>query len=608
MRFGSWLCIVAVVLAGCGGGGGGGGSSSPPEIKVAPPTGTGAPVATPTPAPTATPGLLPISSPTPGSGAQSSAAYTCPSNDGTSFVAIGGSSNETAFRRAPRRAGSGASSGLLAVTYNRFAYQRASAAFMRAEQSAGGTAVGTYDFSNVGKIVRLIAISPSQMHSATNALRSQSGVLSVAPAGERRSALTVSQPFEADNHYFKGFAGSSAPYFETASIPGQWDMHAIKLDYAFAYSQSGNGSGITNANALGSHSVKLALIDTGQDTLHPDLQANVAYQHCFITNTNNSQSSSSYSTDADGHGTDVAGIAAAQTNPANPPATSLGFAGAGGNAAIYAYRVFPTPDDNCVTGTNTNDPQCEADTRDIASAIQDAVHQGVNVISLSLGGGGCTGGVDSDPVEGTAIADAIAANVIVVAASGNAGGSGVSAPACDSGVIAVGATSLDDGASNGSGHSGGTANSPIEYVASYSQYGSPGASAKSASAWGIVAPGGDPSSDTDSDDLHWIEDLWTATPLDSHFSGECTDDYPASAATVSPVDCRTLIAGTSMATPHVAGVAALVLAVNGAYQTPAAMKTLLCTTADDISDPHEGCGRLNAYRALAKALGDPSLP
>ena len=131
--------------------------------------------------------------------------------------------------------------------------------------------------------------------------------------------------------------------------------------------------------------------------------------------------------------------------------------------------------------------------------------------------------------------------------------------------------------------------------------------------WGIVAPGGDPNGNGDNDDLHWIENIWTSTPYqssptDTNFTGECTDDYPNSNGTTSPVDCRTLIAGTSMATPHVAGAAALILSVNSAYQSPSAMKTLLCQTADDIGDPHEGCGRLNVYRAMATALGDPTPP
>ncbi len=63
-----------------------------------------------------------------------------------------------------------------------------------------------------------------------------------------------------------------------------------------------------------------------------------------------------------------------------------------------------------------------------------------------------------------------------------------------------------------------------------------------------------------------------------------------------------------MATPHVAGAAALILAVNASYQSPAAMKQLLCQSADDISDSHQGCGRLNVYRAMATAIGDTSPP
>jgi subtilisin family serine protease len=61
-----------------------------------------------------------------------------------------------------------------------------------------------------------------------------------------------------------------------------------------------------------------------------------------------------------------------------------------------------------------------------------------------------------------------------------------------------------------------------------------------------------------------------------------------------------------MATPHVAGAAALVLSVSSSYSTPAKMFQLLCTTADNISDPNQGCGRLNVYRAVGTALGDPT--
>jgi len=490
-------------------------------------------------------------------------------------------------------------------------------------------------FTKDNRIMRVMSVPTASVTKAEAALRAQSGVVSVGSGNGKRIALTTT-PYYTNDPYFQGFtaaqnaiAGNATaastyetlPYAASASVPGQWDMHAIQLEHAYGYSQTGNGSNVTNANALGSAAVNIAIIDTGEDANHPELASKIVRQRCFITNeAGTAQSTGDYSLDEDGHGTDVSGIAAADSN------NGLGFTGVGGKVNIFAYRVFPTPDDNCANADSTDD-QCETDTADIASAITDAVNAGANVISMSLGGGGGVGnsgclsnGDDSDTTEGNAVAYAISHNVIVVAASGNSGtsGEGVGAPACDPGVIAVGATSLDDGQTNGSGTSvGGSAATPVEYVASYSQYGSPASNPGSSSAWGIVAPGGDPSGDTDSDDLHWIENIWTTTPYESsasdqNFLGECTDDYPSSTGTTGTVDCRTLIAGTSMATPHVAGAVALILSVSSAYSTPSLMKGLLCSTADNLakngSTPNQGCGRLNVYRAMATALGDSSPP
>lgn len=529
-----------------------------------------------------------------------------------------------------------AATGLLAVTYTSAALagSRASAATAR-EQAAGGTLVHQYSFAHTGTAIHVLSVPVTQMTTVAASLRSAAGVVSVAPTGLRRYATSVTTPNWTNDPYFNGFTFPQnqeaapfespvpnpvppatyhmGPYEESSNVPGQWDMHAIKLEYAFGYATAADNTvGLANGGALGSSSVKIAIIDTGEDPNHPELSSKIAYQKCYITNAaGTAQSVSDFETDPAGHGTDVAGIAAADTN------NNFGFTGAGGNVVIYGYRVFPTPDDNC-TNENTTDPQCSSNTVDIADAIDDAVAKGVNVISMSLGGSACSpAGVDSDPTEGQAVANAIAAHIIVVAASGNSGGSGVGAPACDTGVIAVGATSLADGTANASNNLG-TAASPIEYVTSYTQYGSPNG-ADNPNAWGIVAPGGDPNQNTDTDDLHWIENIWTTTPYqssntDTSFLGECTDDYPNSLGVVSPVDCRTLIAGTSMATPHVAGAAALILSATGGsgspYQSPTAMKNLLCTYADDLpgSTSTEGCGRLNVYTAMAHALNDPTPP
>jgi len=524
----------------------------------------------------------------------------------------------------------------IAVTYSASSF-RAPAAGARVtpqEAAAGASFVAQISLSKDNHVMRVLNVPTASATKAAAALRSQAGVVSVATGRQKRYALSVTTPYYTNDPYFQGFtsiqntaAGNPAastfevlPYAASALVPGQWDMHAIQLEHAYGYSQANNGSNVTNPSALGSTSVNIAIIDTGEDANHPELASKIVRQRCFITNeAGTAQSTGNYSLDEDGHGTDVSGIAAADSN------NGVGFTGVGGKVNIFAYRVFPTPDDNCAN-PDSSDEQCETDTADIASAITDAVNNGANVISMSLGGGGgtgnsgCTGnGVDSDPTEAAAVSYAIEHNVIVVAAAGNSGtsGEGVAAPGCDSGVIAVGATSLDDGTANGTGSFGGTATTPVEYVPSYSQYGSPASSPGSAGAWGIVAPGGDPSSDTDNDDLHWIENIWTTTPYESsasdqNFLGECTDDYPSSSSTAGTVDCRTLIAGTSMATPHVAGAVALILSVSGAYSTPALMKGLLCSTADNLSvngsTPNQGCGRLNIYRAMATALGDSSPP
>ena len=566
-------------------------------------------------------------------------AFTCPSSDATlnAVASAGAGIGAEAVRRASglrvNRGAENTATGLLAVTYNASAASGSVATTLALrEHATGATVVNQMAFDRLGKVIHVLSVPAGQMNTIASMLRSQAGVESVDATGFHRYPTTVAAAYWPNDPYFLGFtaaqnqqAGVNAPatkqvgpYEELSNVPGQWDMHAIGLENAFGYSQSGNVGVPANPGATGSSNVKIAIIDTGSDPHHPELASKIAYQKCFITNAaGTSQSTSNFETDPLGHGTDVAGIAAAGMN------NSIGFVGAGGNVVIYAYRVFPTPDDSCANESST-DPQCGSSTADIASAINDAVAQGVNVISMSLGGGSCTNGVDSDPVENAAVANAIAHNVIVVAASGNSGGLGVTAPACDTGVIAVGATSLADGAANpnGSGKTLGTPASPVEYVTTYTQYGSTN-TLNNASSWGIVAPGGDPSgtgnSSTDADDFHWIENIWTSTPYqssssDNNFTGECTDDYPAGTGTIPPVDCRTLIAGTSMSTPHVAGAAALILSATGGsgsmYATPAAMKQLLCQTADTLasSTATQGCGRLNVYRAMAIALHDPTPP
>jgi subtilisin family serine protease len=577
----AFAVLTIASLVACGGGGG----SSTPPVSTA--------TATPTTSPTSSPGSV-------------AGAFECPTSetdvyDGASSSRSASAPQET--RRLFKIGKLAPLSSVIAVSYRPAAISNPSTIEAHAAQF-GALKIADTQYSRIGLATRLISVKSQSVTSALSAMRQVPGVV-VATQVQRRTPTTVNASYYGTDPYFVAVPN------QTQATAGQWDMGKVSLGYAFDYSQSSNGSGITNANAIGSTGVKLAIIDTGMDLTHPQLaKATVARTRCFITNeAGTAQSTSDFVVDEWGHGTDVTGIADSSPN------NDYAFVGDAGNVSLMLYRVFPDPDDNC-TNENSNDDQCGAADTDIASAIDDAVASGANVISMSLGGGSCTNGTDDDPVEGNAVEAAISAGVIVVAAAGNGAPqtTGVSAPGCDAGVIAVGATGLADGTLNGAGNSNGTATDPIEYVASYSQYGSTNTT-NSTSSWGLVAPGADPNSTTDLsataaiDYYHWIENIWTSTPYvgstgDESFTGQCDTDGFGEAG-----NCRTLIAGTSMATPHVAGAAALILSVSGStYASPTAMFQLLCETADNISDPHQGCGRLNVYRAMAKALNDPVQP
>ena len=73
----------------------------------------------------------------------------------------------------------------------------------------------------------------------------------------------------------------------------------------------------------------------------------------------------------------------------------------------------------------------------------------------------------------------------------------------------------------------------------------------------------------------------------------------------------TQISGTSMATPHVVGVVALVLAANPSLRVDE-VRSIVRATADDLGasglDPYFGAGRVNAKKAVAYALANERMP
>jgi serine protease len=379
--------------------------------------------------------------------------------------------------------------------------------------------------------------------------------------------------FTADDPYYVGAPGTVAPYDESSGTHGQWDMHAINLDGAWSQFP---GSSLAGA--------PIAVIDTGADLTLPELSGGkVVRAQCFVTYpAGTAQTTGSYVTDTDGHGTNVAGVADADTD------NQFGFAAAAFNAPLLIYRIFP---DDPPGGCQVDNPpsQCFTNTADEASAIDDAVAHGARVVNLSLGddtGGSCSTGDQ----EYAAVENAIKAGVVVVAAAGNAPpGSAPPAhldcPAADPGVIAVGASALNDS----------DPAAPFEYVASYSNYLSNNGTSQGGAY--LVAPGGDPSSGSDGDNLHWIQNLYSTTAYDAVQRPSCTggiDDYGERG------DCNVEIAGTSQATPHVAGVVSLMLAMNPNL-TPAQIASGLCASADSIADSKQGCGRLDAANAVTWA-------
>lgn len=427
--------------------------------------------------------------------------------------------------------------------------------------------ISDLNYGAMGVRSRVLSVDPANVDAAMRSLRALPGVQSVTRVAYRqRLSITANDP------YYTGYPASTAPYYETSATHGQWDMHVINLDGAWSLF---SGSAPSAA--------PIAVVDTGVDLTHPELGGGrVTRAQCYVTYPSGSaQSSGPYVTDTDGHGTNVAGIADAFSN------NNFGFTGTAYNAPLLAYRIFPSdPPGGC--DVNKPPAQCDSDTVDEASAINDAVAHGAKVINLSLGGDPpCNTG---DP-EYVAVENAIKAGVVVVAAAGNGdastgvGYSYLDCPAADPGVIAVGASALNDAAFP----------TVSERIASYSNYLTTNGT-QSGGAF-LLAPGGDVTSASDPDNLHWIQNIYSTTAYDAGNRATCTggaDNFGQQG------DCNVEIVGTSMAVPHVAGVVALMLGINHAL-TPQQIATGLCSSADPIGDPKQGCGRVDAAAAVSWA-------
>jgi Subtilase family len=542
------LGLLAFALAACGGGGGG--SLPSGNGTGGTPTPTPHTTATPTPTPTPTPTATPIT--------PSSASLYCTTQGSPQSIVRRSAAVEAGRTRRlfGRSRGAQYVPGSVEVVYARSTFAANRAAVQSAVREASASEASTMDFAATGRVVQVLRVPAGQEDATMAKLRANPLVQSVSRTTVRHLLSTNASSAFTNDPFFVGLQTQSPPLYQDSTSGGQWDMHVICAANAWAYGKP-NGFG-TFANALGG-TAAIAIIDTGADMTHPELSGGrVVYSESVL----NGNVTPGPVTDGDGHGTDVAGIAAATGN------NNFGFTGVAYNAPLMIFKVFPDPP--CSGG------DCTASTSDVATAINDAVSKGAKVINMSLGG-------SMDPVEENAVAAAIQKGVVVVAASGNESHSTLDYPAADQGVIAVGASGLNDSTST-----------IYENVASYSNY-----DASHPTSWGVVAPGGNAADSSDGDPLHWIENIYSSTATTP--AGACRPDPGAS----GPNDCRILITGTSMASPHVAGAASLLLSVKSTL-TPAQVLNAICSTATQIADPKAGCGRLNVYKAMAQVLGDPS--
>lgn len=165
-------------------------------------------------------------------------------------------------------------------------------------------------------------------------------------------------------------------------------------------------------------SIVVAVIDTGLDLNHPDLQGQWVKGY-------NELNPSSPPQDDQGHGTHVSGIISAAMN------NQIGIAGIAPASKIMPVKVL--------------DSSGNGDDMDVAVGIRWAADHGANIINLSLGEGlNLAGSFDGSTYITEAVDYAQSKRILVVAAAGNDGVGTISYPAALPGVLSVAATTSEN--------------------------------------------------------------------------------------------------------------------------------------------------------------------
>jgi lantibiotic leader peptide-processing serine protease len=403
--------------------------------------------------------------------------------------------------------------------------------------AAGGTLVASYGAIGV-------AVARSSIATFKANVKADSRVAAAAATGN--SAVKLNDDQQAND----STAAPNAPASDSDSLSGlQWDMVQIHTPEAHA---------ITGGNP----SVVVGDIDTGLDYTHPDLAANVDYANSVGCVSGAPDNSPSAWNDDNGHGTHTAGTIAAASN-------GIGIVGVAPNVKIAGIKAgnadgffFP-----------------EA----VVCAFMWAGSHHIDVTNNSYFADpwlfNCKNDADQRAIfsaEQRAIRYAQSKGVLVVAAEGN--------QADDLAHPTKDATSPDDTApvvrdiTNACavvpvevpGVVGVTADGNLGFKSFYSSFGVGTAD--------VMAPGGDS-----------ILQRTAAAP-----NGRVLSTWPASLLTVTCLPARRVVdasgatycyqQGTSMASPHVAGVAALIRSQHPGWAA-GAVGAAISSTADPVACP-----------------------
>jgi subtilisin family serine protease len=344
------------------------------------------------------------------------------------------------------------------------------------------------------------------------------------------------------------------PFFHSS---GSWEQN---YDDLWGLKQI-NAPGAWNVTT-GSPDTVVAVVDTGIDLTHPDLQGNLwvneddpfgdangdgdpdddgnGYPDDYLgwdfANNDNDP------TDDNGHGTHVAGTIAARGN------NGQDITGVMWQASVIGVKAL--------------DQGGYGDDDELAAALKYATDNGARVVNNSWGGNSAVSDILADAIV-YAYQDR---GVLLVAAAGNDWGSNIDFPAADPSVLAVGASTHFD------------------RRASFSDYGEQ---------LDVVAPGG-------SDGTEPACPGWDNSPLYNILSLRAVEGIHDDCLSIGDTVWR--LAGTSMAAPHVSGLAGLLFSQHPDW-TADEVRSTIRATAVDIQEPgsdlETGWGRVNAAAALA---------